>query len=87
MHSEKLIERWILCFLDSKLERLHSELERLDSKLECLDSRLDTRSFRVSRIEDKAESLEFRATVNLHDKSENDISLGASVKWPEANKN
>ena len=62
----KLIERYILCLLDSKLELLDSKLELLDSKLERLDSKLDTRSIRVSRIEDRVESFEFRVTVNLH---------------------
>ena len=53
-------------FLVSKLEVLDSKLEVLDSKLEALDSNLDTRNFRVSRIEDRVESFEFRGTVNLH---------------------
>ena len=43
-----------------------SKLEALDSKLEVLDSNLDTRNFRVSRMEDRVESYEFRGTVNLH---------------------
>ena len=49
---EKLITRKVLCFPASKLD--------------ALDSSLDTRSFRVSRIEDRVAKFEFRGTVNLH---------------------
>ena len=49
---EKLITREVLCFPASKLD--------------ALDSSLDTRSFRVSRIEDRVAKFEFRGTVNLH---------------------
>ena len=56
---EKLITRKVLCFPASKLDAL-------DSTLDALDSSLVTRSFRVSRIEDRVVKFEFRGTVNLH---------------------
>ena len=56
---EKLITRKVLCFPASKLDAL-------DSILDALASSLDTRSFRVSRIEDRVAKFEFRGTVNLH---------------------
>ena len=56
---EKLITQKVLCFPASKLDAL-------DSILDALDSSLDTRSFRVSRIEDRVAKFEFQGTVNLH---------------------